>query len=156
LTIVVAGSARKSGKTTAVCEIVAATRDAHWTAIKMTPHAHGADLRNPVVVEERKAGSETDTARYLSAGAHHAFWVRCSPRDIERALIPLLSGNVIIESNSVVGTVPADLVILIGLGDQIAWKTSALQAAALADVVVERITEDTISRVRSLLSEQRR
>jgi hypothetical protein len=154
--VLVAGYGRKSGKTKAVCEIIAATQDAQWTAAKITAHAHGADLTDPVVLEEPNAGSEADTARYLAAGAHRALWVRCSPSDIRRALVPLISGNTIVESNSAVGVIAADLVVFIGGANEIVWKASARPAAAMADVVAAEIGDEILSRVRVLLNEQKR
>jgi molybdopterin-guanine dinucleotide biosynthesis protein len=153
LIVIVGGQGRNSGKTTAVCEIIAATQHARWTAIKLTAHAHGADLTEPVVLEEREAGATTDTARYLAAGAHRAFWVRCRPADIAPAVTPLIEGNVIIESNSAAGVIQAELIIFIR-SDSGQAKPSAERVSSMADLHVSRIDPVVLERVRSLLSAQ--
>jgi hypothetical protein len=143
---------KNSGKTTAVCDIVAATPDARWTAVKLTSHAHGANLLGPVVVEDREPNN-TDTGRYLLAGAARATWIRCRPEDIENALTPLIAGNVIVESNSAAGIIPADLVVFIAAADEAVRKPSAARAAALAHLTVHaRITEEILLRVRQGIS----
>jgi hypothetical protein len=112
--VVVGGSSRKAGKTAVVCEIIAATREAKWTAVKVTPHSH--DL-SPF----------GDTERYAGSGAARALLVR--------ALLPgELAGNVIIESNSVLDVITPDLFIFVaGDGD---WKASAERHAAKAHYIV--------------------
>ena len=54
--VVVGGSSRKVGKTTVMCEIISATREAAWTALKISPHDH-------------QHGHFGDTDRYTAAGA---------------------------------------------------------------------------------------
>ena len=150
MTVIVAGQGRKSGKTTAVCDIIAATRGAFWTAIKLTPHSHGADLENPVVFEERESGATTDTARYLAAGAQRAFWVRSRAADFARAIKPLAPGNSIIESNSAAGHIPADLVIFVD-NARTETKASADRASALADLHIQRVDDSVLERIRGIL-----
>ena len=75
------GSSRKAGKTTVICEIIAATREAEWTAIKISPHDHEPSLHG-------------DTERYLDAGAARASILQEYPADT-------YSGNIIVESNRV-------------------------------------------------------
>jgi hypothetical protein len=152
LTVIVAGQGRKSGKTTTVCAIIAGTQNARWTAIKVTTHDHGADLTEPVVVEEHEAGTAKDTARYLAAGAKRALWIRCRQSDIARAVTPLLEGNVIIESNSAVGGVPAELIVFIR-SDSSPNKPSAQNASAMAHIHVDSIDTEVLRRVRALISE---
>lgn len=155
--IVVGGQTRKAGKSTAVCEIIASTPEACWTAVKLTSHEHGADLTRPVVLEEREPHHDTDTGRYLQAGAVRAFWVRCRAEDIMDALAPLLRGNMIVESNSAVGVIAADLVVFIAARDNAEWKPSAERAAALASVIVHgHVSEAVLSRVRQELNAQTR
>jgi hypothetical protein len=153
LTILIAGQGRKAGKTTAVCGIIAATSQACWTAVKLTSHGHGADLTDPVIFEEHDAGGRADTGRYLAAGAIRALWVRCSATDIVHAMAPIVTGNVIIESNTAVGIIPADLVVFVSAPDQTERKPSASRAAALADIAVDsNISAEVLDRIRSMLS----
>ena len=150
MTLIVAGLGRQSGKTTAVCNIIAATRSAHWTAVKVTPHGHGVDITEPIVLREPEAGPDADTRRYLAAGAERAFWVRCKPADIAHAVAPLMSGNVVLESNSAAGVVPADLILFV-ISACSHSKPSSGRARLLADVEIERVDADVVDRVRGLL-----
>ena len=115
-----------------VCEIIAATREARWTAIKLTPHVH----------QESGYG---DTERYLAAGAAAVLL-----SDNSRELTREPTGNVIIESNSVLDELTPDLFVFVDDGGE--RKPSALKHVLKADVVVNgRAGEDLIARVRSLL-----
>jgi hypothetical protein len=153
MTIVVAGQSRKAGKSTAVCDIIAATPEARWTAVKLTSHEHGADLSRPVVIEERQPNHDTDTGRYLQAGAVRAVWVRCRAEDMAYTLGPLIRGNVIVESNSAADIIASDLVVFVAAPDAAEWKPSAQRAAALANITVHgRITDDVLLRVRQAIS----
>jgi hypothetical protein len=98
--VIVGGSSRKSGKTSAICSIIASTPDALWTALKITSHEHGGDLTQPVVQEELEPGEDNDTSRYLRAGARRALWIRCRPEHLLSSVSPYLSDNVIMESNT--------------------------------------------------------
>lgn len=101
--IVVGGSGRGAGKTALICGIVRALPEIPWTAIKITSHAHG---RPTPIWQETVAGDESDTARYLAAGARRALLVTAS----EDALGPIVQqvlqecpppAGAIFESNSV-------------------------------------------------------
>ena len=133
--IVVGGSSRKAGKTTVICDIIEATREANWTAIKITPHIH----------EPKDYG---DTERYLAAGASRAIFIQ----DKQTTQIPT-TGNVIIESNSILDKLTPDLFVFVDGGQD--WKPSAERHAKQADYVVGgQTTPDLIARIRSILSEQ--
>lgn len=143
MTVVVGGQARKVGKTTAVCEIIAATREAQWTAVKITADAHGADLTQPVIHEEINPGPDTDTARYLAAGAARALWIRARhAADLARVLPQ--TGNIIYESNAITEVLTPDLFVFIqGKG----WKESAASIDR-ADYIVDRVTPALLHRIR--------
>lgn len=126
--LVVGGSARKVGKTTVACEIIAATKDAQWFAVKISPHAHDPSPFG-------------DTERYLAVGAARAL--------LTTKLLPL-EGNVILESTSVMDVLTPDLfVYVLGAGS---GKPSALKHAGKADFIVNgHVTEDVVRRVKELL-----
>jgi hypothetical protein len=151
LTLIVAGQGRKSGKTTAMCDIIAATADAEWTAVKVTAHAHGARSSQLVIIEENLASTATDTGRYLAAGARRSMWVRCVPADIARAITPFTGGNLIVESNSATSVLPAEFIVFI-VSDGVDSKPSAAAAATAAHVHAARIGNEVIARIRSILS----
>jgi hypothetical protein len=127
--VVVGGQARKSGKTRAMCDIIAATREARWTAVKISPHQHHAT-------------GVGDTQRYLDAGAA----VACLIMPGE----PLpAANNLIVESNAVMESLRPDLFVFVADADQTEWKDSARRVLARADVIVHgRITQDVLQRVR--------
>jgi len=126
--VVVGGSARKVGKTTVVCEIVAATKQAQWFAVKISPHAH-------------EPSAFGDTERYLAAGAARALLT---------TELPPLEGNVILESTSAMDILKPDLfVYVLGAGS---GKPSALKHVGKADFTVNgHVTEDVLRRVKELL-----
>jgi hypothetical protein len=131
--VVVGGQARKAGKTRAMCDIIAATRDVRWTAVKISPHEHHAT----------GAG---DTQRYLGAGAAAACLI--TPGE------PLpAAANLIVESNAVMETLRPDLFVFVADDDRSEWKDSARRVFPLADIVVQgRITPEVLRRIRETLS----
>lgn len=154
--MVVGGAHRKSGKTLAVCRIIAATRQAAWTAIKVSSHGHGADLEQPAIEIEWSVGPDRDTSRYLAAGAVKAIWVRTRAETVEQALSGLLSGNVIIESNSVVDYVSPDLFVFVRGNREVQKKPDAARRMDQADVLVDGVVEaDVLERIRKALEDER-
>jgi len=77
--IVVGGSGKGVGKTALVCGLIRALPELRWTAVKISSHEHGDPGE---IWEAAIAGSETDTARYLDAGAKRAFLVPASEGEI--------------------------------------------------------------------------
>jgi hypothetical protein len=119
--IVVGGSTRGAGKTSLVCGLIAALPEFLWTAIKITTHDHGQ--RAPIW-EETRHGEETDTSRYLAAGAARAFLATAPlvSSGSQPDLSPLLDrlwprfgrgSNLIFESNSVVHHVSPNACLMI-------------------------------------------
>lgn len=138
--VVVAGQTRNVGKTQAVCDIIAATREAGWIAVKITPHAH-----------EAAPDSEHDTGRYLAAGAVEAHLIHGRPP------VELPNGrNRIIESNAILDQLDPDLLFFLVDPENDEWKISALRHVgdSRAVRVTGRIGPDHIAMVRRILSEQ--
>jgi hypothetical protein len=132
--IVVGGHGRHAGKTQTVCGILEAFPEARWTAVKVTAHAHGVSLDAPVWHQEQEPDASTDTGRYLRAGAARALWLRCRPDQLENAVAPFRTGNVIFESNSVTRVIQPDVLVFVaGSG---ATKASAAGLLECADFVV--------------------
>jgi hypothetical protein len=142
--LVVGGSTKDIGKTALVCAIISALRDFDWTAVKITAHDYIAgivdqDSANPAIREETTAGSETDTSRYLAAGARRALLVTRSddgiPIDeIRRALGGDL--NILFESNRIADAVEPDVCLAIVVGPPANWKPSFVRLLQKADAVV--------------------
>jgi len=133
---------KKEGKTTLVCGLIAALDDFRWTAVKITSEPHN---NLPPIYEENSAGPETDTARYLAAGAARAFLLTV-PREPDLADVldefwPRIGrgANLIFESNRVASHVRADACLLIqGDPREGAGKPSYYRAAQFADALVVR------------------
>ena len=146
--IVVGGSARKVGKTTVVAGLIAAMPEGAWTAVKVTQCHHGDDEAchcelggvRFAMSEEMLASNESDTGRYLTAGAKRAFWVRVKPGAMGAAmemLRPVLLGsNAIVESNSVMGYVEPDLYVCVLVPPMLDVKASAVRYIHKADALV--------------------
>ncbi|GIU73644.1 MAG: hypothetical protein KatS3mg004_0731 [Bryobacteraceae bacterium] len=115
--IIVAGTGRKSGKTTLVCRVLRLAPGLGWTAVKISHHApeSGAPYE---ITEETAPGGTGDTRRYLAAGAARAFWVR---GDFEAALPELerllaTAENWIVESTRASKRIRCDAVLTAGAG----------------------------------------
>lgn len=160
--IVIGGHSRNVGKTSVVAGLISALPEFQWTAIKITQYGHGICSANSsacdcatddhawAVSEERKRDGESDTSRFLVAGAEHAWWVRTEQGRLAEAMPrvrEILSGtqNVIVESNSVLRFLTPDLYLTV-LDPQTAdFKTSAQTFLDRADGVLLHSTEDSKS-----------
>ena len=116
--VVIGGHSRNVGKTSVVEGLIRALPELRWTAFKITQYGHGMCSANGepcdcetadhqvAVSEERDRSGETDSSRYLVAGAERALWVRTRTGDLASA-IPRVrreleqADNAIIESNSI-------------------------------------------------------
>lgn len=139
--IVVGGSGKDVGKTGLVCAVISALREFEWTAVKITGHDYAGRGESvdvgEAIREEARAGQETDTARYLAAGARRALLVtrlgdRVPIEEIRRAVGA--EGNVIFESNRIVDTLKPDVCLAL-----VGWRERKSSFGALlrvADAVV--------------------
>src|SRR5208282_6575786 len=128
--IVIGGHSRSVGKTSVVAGLISALPEFDWTAVKITQYGHGVCSANGeacdcattdhawAISEEHDRTGESDTSRFLLAGAAHALWVRTEQGRLAEA-IPALrkriegTGNVIIESNSVLKFLRTDLYLTV-------------------------------------------
>lgn len=157
--LVVGGHSRSVGKTSVVVGLISALPQFDWTAVKITQYGHGICSANGeacdcatsdhswAVSEERDRSGESDTSRFLVAGASRVFWLRTEQGRLAEAMPTLrarLDGarNVIIESNSVVRFLRPDLYLTI-LNPAIAdFKTSAREFLDRADAVILHEVQD--------------
>ena len=141
--LVVGGNAKDIGKTALVCAIISAFRDFDWTAVKITAHDYIADtvdhaVSSPAIREARIAGGDTDTSRYLAAGARRALLVtrhddRIPIEEIRRALGS--DRNVIYESNRIVDVIKQDMCLAF-MAEDMKSKASFERLLRAADAVV--------------------
>ena len=134
--VVVGGSGRNVGKTSLIESLIRAFPEARWLAIKVSGHVHGAGQWK--FERHQTPDPETDTGRFLAAGAREAWWLRAGEDRLAAAapeLQALMAGfeNVIIESNSIVEILRPDLHLFVA-GDE--WKESAGRWLASARPVI--------------------
>jgi hypothetical protein len=128
--LVIGGHSRSVGKTSVVAGLIAALPEFHWTALKITQYGHGicsADGQacdcatsdhSWAISEEKNSQGDSDTSRFLAAGAARAWWVRTEQGRLAEAMPTLrekLAGaeNVICESNSVLKFLRPDLYLTV-------------------------------------------
>ena len=150
--LVVGGQARKIGKTSLVTALIAAVPEDGWVAVKITEHAHDEEpYPNTRVLErtddyvllEQTAPDETDTGRYLAAGARRAIWLQVRPERLGGALPAmdrlLASGeNFVLESSSVLEFVTPALCLILLDPEVAEFKESCRRFLDRADAFVVR------------------
>ncbi|MHB8217366.1 MAG: hypothetical protein ACYDDS_14925 [Candidatus Sulfotelmatobacter sp.] len=151
--VVIGGHSRSVGKTSVVAGLISALREYDWTAVKITQYGHGVCSANGApcdcatadhswaISEEKDRRGESDTSRFLLAGAARALWVRSEQGRLAEAMPALrkrldLSRHVIVESNSVLKFLRPDLYLTVldpGTED---FKTSAREFLDRAAAVI--------------------
>jgi hypothetical protein len=151
--VVIGGHSRSVGKTSVVAGLIFALRELEWTAVKITQYGHGICSANGeacdcatgdhswAITEERDRTGESDTSRFLIAGASRVFWVRTEQGRLAEAMPTLRNRlaparNVIIESNSVLKFVRPDLYLTILDPATADFKKSAQEFLDRADAII--------------------
>ncbi|MGA2388851.1 MAG: hypothetical protein ABSF97_07820 [Candidatus Sulfotelmatobacter sp.] len=151
--VVIGGHSRSVGKTSVVAGLISGLREYDWTAVKITQYGHGVCSANGeacdcatadhawAISEEKERGAESDTSRFLRAGAARSLWVRTEQGRLAEAMPALRrridSGrNVIIESNSVMKFIRPDLYLTLLDPSTEDFKKSALEFLDRADAVI--------------------
>ena len=151
--VVIGGHSRSVGKTSVVAGLISALPEFEWTAAKITQYGHGVCSANGeacdcatgdhswAMSEERDRSGESDTSRFLVAGAAKVYWVRTEQGRLAEA-IPTLrrrleeAHNVILESNSVLKFVRPDLYLTVLDPATPDFKNSAREFLDRADAVI--------------------
>ncbi len=151
--VVIGGHSRSVGKTSVVAGLIAALPEMNWTAAKITQFGHGVcsvngescgcsvDEHTWAINEERDRSGESDTSRFLVAGARRALWVRTKQGMLAEAMPDFrreIAGaeNVILESNSVMKFLRPDLYITVLDLATADFKASAQEFLDRADAVI--------------------
>lgn len=152
--VVVGGHSRSVGKTSVVAGLIAALPEFHWTALKITQFGHGicsadgkpcdcdtGDDHFRAISEERDRSGETDSSRFLVAGAARSLWVRTrqgrlgeAMPDLERKIAE--AENVIMESNSILRFKRPDIYLTVLDAANQDFKVSAREFLDKADAVI--------------------
>ncbi len=160
--IIIGGHSRSVGKTSVVAGLIAALPEFDWTAVKITQYGHGVcsangepcDCATPdhswAISEERDRSGESDTSRFLVAGAVRALWARTEQGHLAEAMPALrkrLEGarNVIIESNSVLKFMRPDLYLTVLDPTTADFKNSAREFLDRASAVVLHETPESMA-----------
>ena len=136
--IVVGGHTRSIGKTQLICDLIAALPNEKWIAGKITQYGHGVCAQNGescscapddhvCALSWEKRANETDSGRFLAAGARRSFWLRTKQGFLAEG-IPLLRdalhesereadhvrpGRVILESNTLLQFLKPSLYLMV-------------------------------------------
>jgi hypothetical protein len=154
-TIVVGGHSRSVGKTSVVAGLIAAMPERNWTAVKVTQFGHGIcsnhggpcgcavddQAHSFAINEEKDRSGESDTSRFLVAGAQRSLWVRTRQGFLAEALPDLRRNlasaeNVILESNSIMKFFRPDLYLTVLDFATEDFKQSAKEYLDRADAVI--------------------
>lgn len=151
--VVVGGHSRNIGKTSVAAELIAALPRYNWTAMKITQHGHGicsaagepcdcaVEYDHPFAISEESAPGDSDSARFLAAGARRSFWLRTAVGQLGNAVTVIRgiidsSENTIIESNSILQFWKPDLYLVVVGFETADFKESALRYLDRADGVI--------------------
>jgi len=151
--VVVGGHSRNVGKTSVVVGLIAALQEFNWTAMKITQYGHGVCSRDGktchcanedhtwAISEEKYPSGESDTSRFLRAGAARVWWVRTEQGRLAEAMPTIRrrlaeSQNVILESNSILKFIRPDLYITVLDPSTEDFKRSAQEFLDRADAVI--------------------
>ena len=157
--IVIGGHSRNVGKTSVVAGLIAALPQCDWTAVKITQHGHGICSANGepcdcatsdhswAISEEKDRSGDSDTSRFLVAGAKKVYWVRTEQGRLAEAMPGLrqrIEGarNVIIESNSVLKFLRPDLYLTVLNPATADFKKSAQEFLDRADAIILHEAKD--------------
>lgn len=151
--VVIGGHSRSVGKTSVVAGLISALPEFQWTAVKITQYGHGVCSANGepcdcatadhswAISEERDRSAESDTSRFLVAGAKRALWVRTEQGRLAEAMPALrtkiqAANNMIIESNSVLKFIRPDLYLTVLDPTTIDFKNSAREFLDRAHAII--------------------
>ncbi len=151
--IVVGGHSRSVGKTSVVTGLIAAMPEREWLAVKITQFGHGICSANgepcdcvtadhaSAITEERDRSGDSDTSRFLVAGAKKVLWVRTQQGFLAEAMPRLRqhiteARDVIVESNSVMKFLRPDLYLVVLDPETEDFKDSARQFLDRADAAI--------------------
>ncbi len=158
--LVIGGHTRSVGKTSVVAGLIAALPGYHWTAMKITQYGHGVCSANGeacdcatadhsfAVSEEKDRSGDSDTSRFLVAGADHSWWVRTQQGHLAEAMprirkILAATQNAIIESNSILRFIKPDLYLTVLDPQTEDFKTSAQTYLDRADAVLLHFADNS-------------
>jgi hypothetical protein len=155
--LVVGGQRRKVGKSSLVADIIRTFPDRHWIAAKITPHADPGcpvegsscncrpEEHSYAIHKETSRTDNSDSSRFLAAGAHRSLWVETKEHGLEDALPALVaelasaeSEYAVIESDALMRFWKPSLSIMVLDPSNPDFKDSARENLPRADAFVFR------------------
>jgi hypothetical protein len=151
--IVIGGHSRSVGKTSVVAGLISALPEFAWTAFKITQYGHGVCSADGqacdcatgdhtwAITEEKNPKGDSDTSRFLAAGAERVWWVRTEQGRLAEAMPRLreklkCAANVIVESNSILRFLRPDLYVTVLDPTTSDFKNSAREFLDRADAAI--------------------
>jgi hypothetical protein len=151
--VVIGGHSRNVGKTSVVAGLIAGLPDCNWSAMKITQYGHGVcsldggschcatDDHTWGISQEKDRSGESDTSRFLLAGAARVWWVRTEQGRLAEAMPAIRrrlaeSQNVILESNSILKFIHPHVYITVLDPATEDFKSSAQEFLDRADAVI--------------------
>jgi hypothetical protein len=161
--IVIGGHSRNVGKTSLVAGLIASLPEFRWMAMKITQYGHGfcsrdgapcrcaTDDHGWAMSRETDRSGETDTSRFLLAGASQVWWVRTQQGRLAEAMPAIrhkLSGSehAILESNSILRFLRPDLYLTVLDPSTPDFKPSAQEFLDRADALVLHANDSPVPR----------
>lgn len=141
--LLVGSTTKKTGKTTLACDIIrlfCKTKDI--TAIKITPTDEPFPSQHDFLLTEEKNGTaDTDSSRFLKAGAKRAFWLKVKKDSLQKgfnALLKVIGPDSIIvcESTSLRQIVEPGLFLIVKRKQETNLKPSVADVINFADRVI--------------------
>lgn len=158
-TIVVGGHSRKVGKTSVISALIREFAEYRWTAIKLSPHAHGSETGDAGAIDITEESGflyrlarllhcgwiapkpKNDTSRFLAAGSSRAIFVSFFQGGLDSAmdrLSPVIQASpfTIVESNSITRMLQPDFCLVVLKTDVEEFKDSAREMLKKADAAL--------------------
>src|SRR5690348_13981481 len=148
--IMVGGQTKNVGKTTLICNIMAAFPRVRWTAVKISHHGHVPQDCEMVkegagwtLWQQSPTNDHSDTARFLKSGADRGLLVQTDNRSLREACASLepefsAATAVIVESSSAAEFFDHDLLLILLDAAQDDFKESTRQQLECADAFLVR------------------
>jgi hypothetical protein len=157
--LVIGGHTRSVGKTSVVAGLISALPTLHWTAMKITQYGHNVCSANGqpcdcatadhslALTEEKDRSGDSDTSRFLVAGADHSWWIRTQQGHLAEAMPRIrkildTARNTIIESNSILRFLKPDLYLTVLDPATADFKPSAQTFLDRADAILLHSAEN--------------
>jgi hypothetical protein len=142
-TLVIGGHARKVGKTSIVAGLIAAFSHRPWTAVKISSHRHSdsSDSGGYEIFRETDPWGNSDSSRYLAAGASTSIWMQAEEESYDAAmqqLLPIIRSSpfLIVESNRILNFIEPDLCLMALRYDIEDFKDSAREMIMKAHALI--------------------